>query len=124
MVPALDELSRTVSAGGKMKVNVLSTGIDDRLDISHEIAIYRIIQELLSNILKHAKATETNIQLTRLDNSLNISVEDNGIGFDPSTVKNGMGIKNIEARVQALEGSFFIDSGKGNGTTVMIDLPG
>ncbi len=124
LVPALQELARTVSAGGKMNVKIISTGLDDRLDSKIEIAIYRIIQELLSNVLKHAYASETNIQLTRIEGGLNISVEDNGMGFDPKSVKHGMGIKNIEARVQAMDGSFFIDTGKGSGTTVMIDLPG
>lgn len=123
LVPALQELARTISSGGKLQVKVMSSGLGDRLENKVEITLYRVVQELLSNILKHANATESIIQLTRLNGELNISVEDNGKGFDPEKIKYGMGIKNIEARIQALDGSFFIDSGKGNGTTVMIDLP-
>lgn len=123
LVPALQELARSISTSGKMQVKVISSGLGDRLDNKVEIILYRVVQELLSNILKHANATEAIIQLTRLNGELNISVEDNGKGFDPEKIKYGMGIKNMEARVQALDGSFFIDSGKGNGTTVMIDLP-
>ena len=123
LVPALQELARTISTNGKMNVKVITSGLGDRLDSKVEITLYRIIQELLSNILKHAKASEAIIQLTRLNGELNISVEDNGKGFNPEKIKYGMGIKNMEARVQALDGSVFIDSGKGNGTTVMIDLP-
>ncbi|MEZ4935411.1 MAG: tetratricopeptide repeat protein [Saprospiraceae bacterium] len=123
LVPALEELARTISTSGKMQIKVMSSGLGDRLENKVEITLYRVIQELLSNILKHANATEAIIQLTRLNGELNISVEDNGKGFDTEKIKYGMGIKNIEARVQALDGSFFIDSGKGNGTTVMIDLP-
>jgi signal transduction histidine kinase len=123
LVPALEELARTISTSGKMQVKVMSSGLGDRLENKVEITLYRVIQELLSNILKHANATEAIIQLTRLNGELNISVEDNGKGFDTEKIKYGMGIKNIEARLQALDGSFFIDSGKGNGTTVMIDLP-
>ena len=123
LIPALQELARTISEGGEMNVKVISSGLGDRLNNKIEITLYRIVQELLSNILKHANASETIIQLTRLNGELNISVEDNGKGFNPEKIKYGMSIKNIEARVQALEGTFFIDSGKGNGTTVMIDLP-
>ena len=123
LVPALQELGKTISEGGKMDVKIYASGLEDRIDNKLEITIYRIVQELISNILKHAQASETIIQLTRTNGELNIAVEDNGKGFDPEQIKLGMGIKNMEARVQALNGSFFIDSGKGNGTTVMIDIP-
>ncbi|MEO1258846.1 MAG: sensor histidine kinase [Bacteroidota bacterium] len=123
LVAALEELGRTISDDGKMNIKIFTSGMENRMDSKLEITIYRIVQELISNILKHAQASETNIQLTRTNSELNIAVEDNGKGFNPEKIKLGMGIKNMEARVQALNGSFFIDSGKGNGTTVMIDLP-
>lgn len=123
LVPALEELASTISNGGKLKVKVMSSGLVERLDSTMEITIYRIIQELLSNILKHAKATETIIQLTQLNGELSITVEDNGIGFDMEKIKHGMGIKNVEARAQSLDGNIFFDSGKGNGTTIILEIP-
>jgi two-component system, NarL family, sensor kinase len=109
-----------------LSMEVLDFGFDDnRLEYNIEINLYRIIQELISNILKHAKASEVSIQLLKKETYLNIVVEDNGIGFDVNQVKNkkGMGLKNIESRVNSLGGEFNIDSGKGAGTTITINIP-
>jgi two-component system, NarL family, sensor kinase len=126
LIPALKSLQDSILATGQLKIEVLDFGFDEnRLDFNIEINLYRIIQELLSNILKHSKATEVTIQLLKKEKRLNIVVEDNGIGFDINVIKNkkGMGLKNMESRVDSLNGDFNIDSGKGAGTTITIDLP-
>ncbi len=83
-----------------------------RLGIQFELAIYRIIQELLQNIIKHAQATEVYIQLSCHNQHLGIDVEDNGIGFSHSEAGHkGLGLKSIKARVQSLNGAIHIDSG-------------
>ena len=71
-----------------------------------------MIQELITNCIKHAEANEIHISLTNHDSLLNIIIEDNGKGFDPKTIidKDGMGLKTIEKRVEHLEGTFEIDS--------------
>jgi len=96
-----------------------------RLSNHLEITIFRIVQELTTNIVKHAQATEASISLTQHDNELNIIVEDNGKGFKVGKLetKNGMGLGSIERRVEHLEGTMEVDSIPGKGTSIIIDIP-
>jgi len=88
-----------------------------------ETVIYRIIQELLNNIIKHAKATTALVQMNFHESELSITVEDNGVGFDPKTAKNGIGLKNIESRIQLLKATLDINSSeKGTSFQINIDL--
>lgn len=125
LTTALTELKETISNTNQIKMEVFINGLDIRLNGKTELHLYRIIQELVSNILKHAKASEITIQLNKFLNELTLTVEDNGVGFNEAsdTHKNGLGLKNIESRVQSLDGLLRIDTGKGNGTTVLITLP-
>jgi len=122
LIPALQNLCSTISDAQQVKVEFLAYGMENRLDTDMEVTIYRIIQELLGNILKHAQATEATIQINKYTDNLNITVEDNGIGFKPSYEK-GLGLKSIEDRVKKLKGQWQIDSGQQAGTTVVIDVP-
>ena len=83
---------------------------------------YRIVQELINNIIKHAQATEADVQLTKHDAYLNIVVHDNGKGFKTNK-KQGIGLRNIKERLQKVQGTLDIDSGSGNGTSITIDIP-
>jgi len=87
--------------------------------------IYRVLQEVIQNIIKHAKATEITIQFLGHENGLNIQVDDNGKGFDINEVihAKGMGLKSIESRVKYLHGVIHFDSRIGHGTQVNIELP-
>ncbi len=125
LVSALHQLKVTLNDTGKITMHVLAFGMESRLETATEISLYRVIQELMNNILKHAKATEVTIQLNKVDTNLNIVVEDNGIGFDVAEAlkKGGMGLRSIETRVKQLNGTISIDSGKGRGTTSIIDIP-
>jgi two-component system NarL family sensor kinase len=125
LVAALQDLKGTIEASGKIKVELLVMNLDERLDGQVEITLYRIIQELVSNILKHAKATEITIQLNRFNQELLVMVEDNGIGFEPAMIsrEKGMGLRNVESRATALGGRINVDSGRGRGTTTTIEIP-
>jgi two-component system NarL family sensor kinase len=125
LVSAVNQMKDTIENTGKIKMNVLSFGMEARLDTSVEISVYRIVQELMTNVLKHARATEVTIQLNKAGNNLNIVVEDNGVGFDVEAAmkKEGMGLKNLEVRVKKMNGAITFDSGKGRGTTTIIDIP-
>ena len=92
--------------------------------IDHTVALncYRIVQELLQNSIKHAKATEILVQLTRTENELALLVEDNGLGYDPETVTKGMGTDNLSQRVQFIRGDISIQSAKGQGTSTMVTV--
>ena len=102
--------------------------ISDELDSiaeSDAIMIYRIIQELINNITKHAEATHILLQLLILPNGINILVEDNGKGFDTqlAQAEGGLGLKSIQSRVHYLKGQISYDSVLEVGTTVTIEIP-
>ncbi len=125
LLPAVEKLARTVSTTNKLTIDVQDFGLENRIPNELEIIIFRIIQELVTNIVKHANATEANISLTQHDNELNIMVEDNGKGFKVGRLeeKDGMGLGTIERRVEHLEGTMEVDSTQGRGTSVSIDIP-
>ncbi len=109
----------------KLNIHLIIHGLNDRLNEHVETVVFRVLQELVNNIIKHANATEITIQLLKEQQELSIMVEDNGKGFDINTLneKAGIGLKNIESRVEYLNGHVHFDSSIGNGTTVMIDIP-
>lgn len=99
----------------------IENGINKQLDI----ATYRIIQEIVNNIIKHAHASEALVQVRKDENLLIIDVEDNGKGFELSETqnKNGMGLAGIQSRVNYWKGSLDIDSSKDKGTSIHIEIP-
>lgn len=123
LVPALRDLCTTIEGAGQLKASLNLHGLDERIESAIEIAVYRIIQELISNTMKHAKATEITISLTRLNHHLNIMVEDNGKGFDTQAINSGIGLKNIRSRVEKLSGKINFDSVIGRGTIVIVEIP-
>ncbi len=125
LLKAIKNMATNVSSTSDINIEITDHGLENRLENSLEITIFRIIQELITNIIKHAEATETHISLTNHDDSLNIMVEDNGKGFDTSSItKNrGMGLHSIEKRIEHLEGDIKIESQDSQGTTIIIDIP-
>ena len=122
---ALKDLCNSINAGKKMEVVLQETGMDKRLDQSVEIMLFRIIQELLNNIMKHAESTNVLVELIRDENRLSVTVEDNGKGFD-LTDEDGLshsGLASVKNRVHYLGGNIEIESGKGIGTSVMMHFP-
>ena len=120
---ALKEYCNTVNATKLLTVKYQSLGMNTRLDKATEIIIYRIVQELLNNILKHAGASEAFIQLIRENDRLNIVVEDNGKGFDTALLETskGAGWANIKSRVEYLKGRLDVHS-ETKGTLVNIEF--
>ena len=125
LLPAVEKLAKNASNTDGLKIEVQDFGLEKRLENSMEIAVFRIIQELVTNIIKHSKAKEASISITQYKDSLSIIVEDNGKGFDTKLIhaKDGLGLVNIERRVEHLEGSMEVDSTIGKGTSVLIDIP-
>ncbi len=126
LLPAIKKMARTISETNALNVTVEDFGLGERLENSLELTIFRMVQELVANAIKHANATKVGIHLTQHEDQLNIIVEDNGSGFDStkvSKVHNGMGLTTIEKRVEHLEGNFTIDSVLGKGTSILIDIP-
>ena len=104
-------------------VELLQEGMDARLVPEIEAAAYRIIQEALTNVAKHAHASLAFVYLRRLGDTLQIAIEDNGIGFDPGNARRGLGLIGIRERVAHLRGAVHVDSSAGKGTRLRIELP-
>lgn len=120
---ALEDLRDSLAVKGRLEVEMEVFGLDSRMERSVEITVYRIVQELVSNALKHGRPSEVSIAITRRSDGLSIIVSDNGKGFDPATGRDGMGLDNVRSRATALGGTLHIDSTLGRGTTVSIELP-
>jgi len=121
---AIRDLSQTVMSTGQIAVVCAFHNLDERIDGRIELAVYRIIQELVANVLKHARADELTLSFNRQNGTLNVVVEDNGVGFDPKKASGGgMGLRNIDERINALQGTYSIDSQINRGTIVIIDIP-
>lgn len=93
------------------------------IDEKYQMEIYKIVQELMTNTLKHAEAEKVEIHLSLIENELSVLFEDNGKGFDPKNLKQGIGYQNMQNRVQELQGQMNIDSAIGRGTVVSIQIP-
>lgn len=121
---ALKEYCNSINATGLISVKYQSMNMEARIEKSTEIIVYRIIQELLNNIMKHAAATEAMVQLIKEDGRLSIMVEDNGIGFTIDTIRKdtSAGLTSIQSRVDYLKGQLDIHSVAGKGTLINIEL--
>ena len=123
LVAAIKDLINRVNDPDQVQIDFQYYGMEEKLENTIALTIYRIVQELFHNSLKHAQAKEILIQLTRENGELIIMVEDDGIGFDVEGVKKGMGSENILSRVNYLKGDFSVHSVKEQGTTTMINVP-
>jgi len=124
LINAVRDLCNNINAGRLLTISLQHYGMEQRLPGSMEVMLYRIIQELLNNIIKHSQATEVIIQFNRHSDRLTITVEDNGRGFnvEEAATKNNAGINTIKSRVNYLNGQLNIDSKKGVGTTVIMEF--
>lgn len=123
---ALKDFCNDVNQSGALKVNYQSIGLDNIvIDQTTAITIYRIVQELLNNSIKHSSATSAIVQVSKTDGLLTVTVEDDGKGFDTSilSLAKGMGWANIQNRVEFLKGKLDVNSQKGKGVSVLIELP-
>ena len=111
---------------GRLRIHLETLGLDgDRLDSTVEGTLYRVVQEAVQNIVKHARASQINLQLIRHTHELTLLIEDNGVGFDPAALgpDAGLGLRNMASRVAYLGGSLDVDSRPGHGTTVAATVP-
>ena len=123
LVAALERLTQSFAEQSKIPVDFQSTLPPERLPEEVETALYRIVQESLTNVIKHAHATRVSVLLTRKKGSVAAVVEDDGRGFDPAAVPDGgFGLVGMRERVAALGGRLELESG-GRGTTVAAEVP-
>lgn len=111
-----------------VRTDLLQDGMDERLAPETESAAYRIIQEALTNVAKHAHASNCRLYLQRLTNTLLVTIEDDGVGFDLNAPRTsdgarGLGLVNIRERVAQLRGTMRMESGAGRGTRLTVEVP-
>lgn len=122
---ALKDFCTGISSSGTLRV-IFQSHDAEQLPLSQtaSVTLYRVVQELLNNTLKHAAATEALVQLNREGATIHLTVEDNGRGFDTSQLLHakGMGWQNIKNRLDYLNARFEIQSAPGKGTSVNIEM--
>ncbi len=124
-IVSIEELVKTIQDSSKMKCHFeYDHKIDwDQLKGDIKINIYRIVQESLQNCIKHAKATKVDLLFESEGDHVRIIVLDNGVGFDQKKGKRGIGLKNINSRLEKLKGTYDIQSKIGQGTKVVVTIP-
>lgn len=121
---AVEDLANQLSEQG-FETTIEISKLPEGMDSTREVMIYRLLQEVISNIRKHAKASTVLIQLIGHDDDLTIIVEDNGQGFnyEEQVANGGLGLKSINSRVQFLDGTINWDTQLGNGTVLNVTIP-
>lgn len=124
LASAVREFISKMGALPNLKADLEIVGLEERLDQQTESVLYRVIQEVVNNIIRHANASHISLQLIRHEKELTVMIEDNGVGFDTSKIKEseGLGLKGIISRIDFLNGRVDFDSTPGKGTTVTIEV--
>ncbi|RYZ25677.1 MAG: sensor histidine kinase, partial [Chitinophagaceae bacterium] len=121
---AMRELVDTVAAASKLKINLQSLPLKSSLNSPElKLAVYRILQEQLTNITKHAGASNIDITLRQSEERLTLIIVDDGRGFDATQKTEGVGLTNMQSRAESLMGTLTFSSQPGKGTTVIVQLP-
>jgi two-component system, NarL family, sensor kinase len=122
---ALKDFCNEIQQSGALHISYQSIGLENEIiDQTVAITVYRIVQELINNTMKHAVAKNAIVQVTKSDGQLSVTVEDDGKGFDTAIINNpiGMGWSNITNRVEFLKGKLDVNSQSGKGTSVHIEI--
>lgn len=121
LLAAVDEMLRINLGNTHLKYTFEHNSFDDRIGNETELALFRVMQELVNNVIKHSKADIVNIQIIKHHGHVTLNVSDNGIGFDVDKYeKKGIGLLNIASRIDGIKGHLHYESAPGEGTTVMI----
>lgn len=127
LVPAVHELVRKINKSGKIKGELSVFEMTDRLPHVAEISLYRVVQELLSNIIKYSNASNVTISFTGFEEEVVLTIDDDGDGFDLNAFQNthdGNGWRNVNSRINLIKGTIEIDTQKGRkNSTVIITVP-
>ncbi len=128
LVAAIEQYGNQFTARTGITVTVRGTEPDPRLPSHVENAMFRIVQEALTNVVKHAQATEVVVAIVTTDGKMTLSVEDNGIGYDPDHIgrgaaPKGWGLITMSERALAVAGTCRVQSGPGFGTHVIVEVP-
>jgi two-component system sensor histidine kinase UhpB len=120
---AIERLADTYSRRTGIAIDVHVTGVTERLPEDVETALYRIVQESLTNVAKHAGAASASVTVHRGPHSVAAVVEDDGTGFDPATITPGLGLASMLERAELVSGTVRVESRPDGGTTIAAEVP-
>ena len=124
LTSTIEEMLEQIEETSRIEINYDIARLDDLFTPENEINFYRIVQECLNNIVKHAKATKAGVVIFQEDNKLVLTVKDDGQGFEIVALRErqGLGLNGIAERVKILGGNYKIESEPGKGTTVLVEI--
>ncbi len=122
LAQALQDLCASTQQASGVAVQLHLHGLETRLPKTLEVELYRLVQELLNNVLKHAQAREVLVQLMRHGPALHLVVEDDGCGFDPAVAGTGVGLRSVQARARYLGGTLDVQAAPGQGASFSLEL--
>jgi PAS domain-containing protein/two-component sensor histidine kinase len=122
LVMALEALCAEFSKAYPIAVHFAHRNVPAMLRGDEALCLYRVAQESLKNVVRHAEATAAEVRLERKKDRVRLSVSDNGKGFDPERSKKGLGLISIQERVRALGGTVSLDPGPGRGTSLLVEV--
>ncbi|SMC36909.1 sensor histidine kinase [Moheibacter sediminis] len=123
LIESVNQYCKKLNLAHITQIDFQTFGVYNPLSKNHESTLYRIIQELLNNIIKHAYAEQTLVQINFHEDEISISVEDDGKGFESESIHEGIGLKNVRSRVKLLQGELDVKSSeKGTFVHILIDL--
>jgi signal transduction histidine kinase len=124
LLPALERLTQGFAEHTGISVDLEASALTERPPVEVETAIYRIVQESLTNVVKHAQAHSVSVVVTRGDGRIKAVIEDDGTGFEPETIRDGgIGLLGMRERIELLDGSLTVESSERSGTTVAVEVP-
>jgi signal transduction histidine kinase len=124
LLASIDDLIGNIHLTKQLQIKLeADDAVEDCLDANQKLTVFRIIQESLNNVLRHARATEVRISILKLNNQLLLTIRDNGIGFGVGVTKKGAGLKNIQNRIYLINGSLNVKSHPGEGCIIQLQFP-
>ncbi|MEP7317274.1 MAG: sensor histidine kinase, partial [Panacibacter sp.] len=125
LTEAIEDYCDGINESSSLKIKFTKLGPELPLEKATEVTLYRVVQELSNNAIKHAQSQNIFIQLVRHERGITLTVEDDGRGFDATnlSILKGDGLKNVQSRVDYLKGNVELQSSPGNGTSVIIEIP-
>jgi PAS domain S-box-containing protein len=121
---SIKELIEAINATGKLNISFAANSVKDyEVEAEVHLALYRILQEHLTNILKHSGADRVDVSVDLTTTQLLVQITDNGIGFDPRKKSKGIGITNMKTRAESIKGAFTLDTAPGCGCKLAVSVP-
>ncbi|MCS6974033.1 MAG: sensor histidine kinase [Cyclobacteriaceae bacterium] len=123
LVPAITDLLARTFSNTSVQCTFHHHLATDRFDAKTELTLFRVVQELVNNIIRHAQASQVSVNLFKMKDKLRLTVEDNGVGFDAQAAQSGHGLMNIRSRVEGVKGTVLFEQNGKSGTLVTVTVP-